>query len=197
MAQTIRIDDYRYVGNTIYRVCENMAREATDTGNTYEFMFNGVLLTAKPSEYPERMVERYNEAFEKNHRDYLLTEAALNADRNRLDEIWNNYYRLDPLLTNLCVCDMMSDPVQILNWFKEVQPLLDDTHVYSPKAVILQAFHSAGYEPNVNTNDAYDADDKDNTFRYIVGQCLDGIARIGSPHPMCVQFIAEWLARWD
>ena len=55
-------------------------------------------------------------------------------------------------------------------------------------------FGEHGYEPGVNTGDDFAVDDRENVGRYIIGQALDGIRSVGSPHPIIHKFATDWLS---
>jgi hypothetical protein len=59
---------------------------------------------------------------------------------------------------------------------------------------VLAWFAQHGYVINANVGDAFDGTDRDNVARYLIGQALDGIAVVGSPHPMFVDWAERFLA---
>jgi len=56
----------------------------------------------------------------------------------------------------------------------------------------VSACEKAGFVANANTGKAYKADDRDNSFRYLVGQALAGLKDGPAIHSILHKFAKEW-----
>jgi hypothetical protein len=207
--KTVEVPNYKYVGMHVKAVCEDMAKAASIHGNEYITDFNGITLRARPGEYVSAMMERYNLEVAKQQYEYLLTQDAVDAEYKRMQDLNDKLYTLQvlihgmgnfkELLRNGTATDFLrwdDHAAAILRWWKELQPVADDRNIYVPRSAILRAFHNAGFAPNANCGPDYDPNDRDKSFRYLVGQCMDGLAQVGAPHPVCIKVIDDWLEKW-
>lgn len=190
-----------FLGCSVDIVAERMTQTAQIQQCPVHVDFNGVELVAYPDTTPTSIVASYKATIRRQHYDYLLTDAAAQRDsedlmrqRERQTVLDSLYRQLDNLISPQRI-DPISD-VQVLRWWRDYAAVADNIQLHRYQAPIIQAFDKAGFRPNVNTDAAYDADDRDNSFRYLVGQCMDGLAHVGCPHPIVIQFIDGWLDRW-
>ena len=63
-------------------------------------------------------------------------------------------------------------------------------------AGIASIFRERGYVADACTEDAYDGEDRDNAARYIIGQAIANLDRMGAIHPMCGEFVRRWRAKF-
>lgn len=85
--------------------------------------------------------------------------------------------------------------VAVLDWLCAIQDSTDHVSVAVDKAAIIGAFESAGFKPNVNCGPAFREDDRDNVFRYLVGQALDGLQSVAI-HEIIHKFSDDWKAKF-
>lgn len=100
----------------------------------------------------------------------------------------------DRLVRDLATLDFKND-VAVLDWLCAIQDSTDHVSVAVDKRAIIAAFDAAGFKPSVNCGPAFKADDRDNVFRYIVGQALDGLQSVAI-HGIIHKFAGDWKAKF-
>lgn len=100
----------------------------------------------------------------------------------------------DRLVRDLATLDFKND-VAVLDWICAIQDSTDRVGIAVDRTRILAAFEAAGFKPNVNCGPDFRASDRDNVFRYIVGQALDGLKTVAI-HGIIHKFAAEWKAKF-
>lgn len=181
-------------GDHVRTVATDLVALAGRMGRPAECRFNDVKMRAEPG-WP---VDKVLNAWE--------TETAARDDayrnspegRRMAAEMAQRRVRLqaqaDAAMARLPDLDF-SDPVAVLDFLRDVQEPSDHIVVAVDGAAIISAFLVNGYEPGVYCGDAYDEADRDRSFRWLVGQCLDTLKR-GSIHPIVHKFAAEWKAKF-
>lgn len=96
----------------------------------------------------------------------------------------------DRLVHDLATLDFKND-VAVLDWICAIQDSTDHCSVSVNKTAILAAFDAAGFKANVNCGRDFRSEDRDNVFRYIVGQALDGLKSVAI-HGIIHKFAGEW-----
>lgn len=81
----------------------------------------------------------------------------------------------------------------LIRWFCEAQPFSDSINQPFPAQKVLQVFRSHGFLPGVNQGDAFNARDRENMARFIIGSALEGLDFCGSIHPSIHRFARQWL----
>ncbi len=85
----------------------------------------------------------------------------------------------------------------VLAWWEGMVEPLDRVGVECDRVAIVATFVRHGYEPGVYCDAAFVADNREIHARWIIGQCLDGVTRMGAPHCMALTFIAGWRTRFE
>ena len=88
------------------------------------------------------------------------------------------------------------DYTQVLNWLCKIQDISDDIRVGVPAARILSVLKKHRYQPNVNCEADFNEEDKENFVRYIIGQAMDGLQKIGAIHGLVHSFTKEWVDKF-
>lgn len=57
---------------------------------------------------------------------------------------------------------------------------------------LLNKFKEFELIPNMCLNEQFDENNKENVAKYIIGQALDGILNVGSPHQIISSFHDKW-----
>lgn len=183
-------------GERIGHACREAVRLAQRDGRC-DFRFNDVPLTASAGDDPDALSQRYHDELERRRKAYWTPEriAARDAkeatDRQRLAE---HIATLDSL-------DWSSLPA-VCDWLCEFETR-KFVHTPNDSGRLLGVFAEHGFVRNMcqsgdgESPAAWSArTSTDDKWRYIIGQCLDGIAIVGAPHQMCHVF-AERLRNGD
>lgn len=94
-------------------------------------------------------------------------------------------------MRNLPSLDMNND-CAVLAWVCEMQEPSDHVGVIVRRETIVSAFEKAGYVAGANCGPDYRPGNRDNMFRYLVGQALDGLKNGPAIHPIIHKFADEW-----
>lgn len=87
-----------------------------------------------------------------------------------------------------------------IDWTDHAEPLAWIERVVEeniPNASgIASIFGERGYVADACTDDAFDGENRDNVARFIVGQAMANLARVGAIHPMCGEFVRRWRSKF-
>jgi hypothetical protein len=180
-----------FAGEHIGRAAGRLVAAAKATNAMVEATFNGVRLVATPLSTAGEICRRYDDECHRQAAEWRNSpegKAAAERDRAELARLQSC---ADRLLGRLPSLDF-ADQAAVLDWVCRFQPASDRVGVRFPRELILSTFARNGYHPNMNVGDAFDPEDRENVARYIVGQALDGLAKVGAIHPMACKFAADW-----
>lgn len=153
--------------------------------------FNDILLVADAGSTLEGIVAFFDQQREIRAEEYRNSpegkRAAQEAEerRSRLQQTHDSLMRKLPSLD-------MHDQVAVLDWLCQMQEPSDHVGIILRRATIVSAFEKAGFVANANTGKAYKADDRENSFRYLVGQALSGLKDGPAIHSILHKFTKEW-----
>lgn len=181
-------------GEHISRAIEKLCKLANTGGDTARGTFNGVDLVATPGVDPAAVEQQYRDLVDAQAAAYQASTEGRAAARKRAEQIEERQTAVDELAAEMRVTLNAEDVPAILRWFKRLADVADDISVSVPTVEILGWFTSRGYEANVNCGDNFDADDRENVARWIIGQALSTLATVGAPHSIVHKFADEWLA---
>lgn len=155
--------------------------------------FNDIRLTARSGDTAERIVEMYDRERRLQHEAYINSPEGKADAQRRDDEIAQMQEMHDCIMRDLSALDF-TDDIAVLDWLCAMQPCTDHVGVVVRKSDILAAFAAAGFASNVNTGPDYRGDDRDNSFRYLVGQALSTLEHCAI-HGMLLDCVRKWKAR--
>lgn len=179
-------------GTHIDSAAAELARIATEHGEATG-VFNDVTLTARTGDTPESIIasfEAQTAARAEAWRNSPEGRASL-AERESVRRALQSKH--DALMGALPALDFGND-VAVMDWLCAMQEPSDHIGVIRRKETILATFGAKGFRPNVNTGNAYKHGDRENMFRYLVGQALSGLETIGAIHSIIHKFADEWRA---
>lgn len=180
-----------HIDNAAKELCAAAIERGTDAIGT----FNGVTLTASPTDGWQDVAARYNREQEERSAAYRASPegqaAAARSERERAD-LQGEHDTLVGLLPRLD----FGDRVAVLDWLCALQPASDRIGVKVDRAAIVAAFEAKGFKTGVNCAADYRPDDPDNSFRWLVGQALDFLQHGYGIHAILLKFAAEWKERF-
>lgn len=160
---------------------------------TVEFRFNDTLLVAREGSTAGDLEADYDRQLEEAHKAYWTpARLAEKETKERTDiELLNLH------LQGLDVIDL-TDLRAALRWLCVLETLAK-IHTPVPKQVILDKFKAAGLEPGVNIRPKDESVEdwqarmgEEGQLRWVIGQGLDGVAFVGSPHGVIHSFAKDF-----
>lgn len=153
--------------------------------------FNGVVFHVTNNSTEEELLTYFDQELDRQRKEYEQSDVY--KQRQQEEEVKRIVFNEESAilideLRNL----NFSDYREVLHWTKRYQPYSDYSGVNVPKEEILTLFTKNGYEVNANTYEKFKSEDPENHARWIIGQALDGIDKIGAMHPMVVTFTERW-----
>ena len=153
--------------------------------------FNGVTFHVTESSTQEELLAYFDVELKRKRKEYEESDAYKMRQKEKEIELKGLNEEAAILIDQLRTLDF-SDYKKVLLWTKDFQPYSDRRGVLIPKDEILWLFAANGYKINANTKENFNKKDPENYARYIIGQALDGIEKIGAIHPMVVTFTERW-----
>lgn len=175
-----------HISHTAERLCEAAQEHGAATAE-----FNGIELIARQGTTPDEVVASYDVQTAERRAAYVKSPEGIEAARQSALRLAEAQATHDALVQRLPTLDM-SDQHAVLDWICEMQEPSDHVGVNVARPEIVERFESAGYRANVHTGKDYRKGDRDNTFRYLVGQALSGIKDGPAIHPIIHKFADEW-----
>lgn len=178
---------------TYFEVGEHVKRAAqklVDAGKGSWGKFNDIRLEYLTGDDADSIAARYTADMKAQSEAYSRSPAGIEAERQRLQRIADDQAKHDALMGSLDALDWTSD-VAVLNWLCAMQEPSDHIGVKVERDKILSAFRDHGFISGANCGPLYKPDDRDNVFRYLVGQAMDGLQSVAI-HGVIHKFAADW-----
>lgn len=161
-----------------------------------EGTFNGATTYADHGDTTEEVVTRWRETMDANAKAYRESPEGIATAAKQAEHEAAVIEAAHAIVRGLPELNIKDLSVALQLCRSCVDPL---GYTYTPKGPsgqVAEALEAAGYVSNVNTGANYNGEDKENSARYLIGQALDGLRGIGSPHPVFEKFHDEWKAKW-
>lgn len=178
-------------GTSVPRAAQKLATEASRHLQIYTGEFNGTLMVAHPGDSAEAVEATYRRksaAREKAYRNSpefaraaQEAEDRKNACQAAIDELMQQFKRLD-----------YSNLDELVQFFDDMTDPSDHIDVVVPSKLIIETFAQHGFHPNMNCDDEFDGENRENYAQYLIGQALDGLSSVGAIHGVYHKFAAEW-----
>lgn len=156
--------------------------------------FNDITIAADGTKTADEILAQWNADMEARRLAYEQSPEGVAARQQSDDERRGLQGRHDMLVQRLAHLDWKND-VSVLDWCCEMQAPSDRVGVIVKRQTIIAAFAANGFTPGMNTGKEYKDGDRNNMFRYLVGQALDGLQG-PAIHPIIHKFAAEWKTRF-
>lgn len=153
--------------------------------------FNGVIFHVTNDTTEEELLVFFDTERDRLRAEYQASEAYKAHQKEEQSVLQMLNQEASALVEQLRTLDL-TDYKEALKWVKTYQPYSDRSGVHVPKEEILELFTENGYEINANTYEQFQINDSENHARWIIGQALDGIEKLGAMHPMVVTFTERW-----
>lgn len=181
-------------GTHIDQAAEQLVAAAVEHGMaTGEF--NGIALTANALTTPADVVSYWNEEHEVRAAKWRASPEGRKAEQDRDQRRSDAQALHDRLMQSLSSLNMKDDSA-VLNWLCQMQGPTDHSGVIVRRDTIVSAFEKAGYKAGANCGGDFKPNDRDNVFRYLVGQALSGLKEGPAIHPILHKFAGEWRVKF-
>lgn len=180
-------------GMHVAEAAKLLVAEAAEHGRA-QGVFNDVTLTATPDMAPEAVVALYHQESERRAEEWRNSPEGRAATAKSEADLRAAQETHDSKVRELESIDFTNDAA-VLDWLCAIQAATDHVGVSVAKEKIISAFRAHGFEPNVNCGSAFKADDRDNVFRWLVGQALDGLQSVAI-HGVIHKFAADWKSKF-
>ena len=157
--------------------------------------FNGTSLIVTKDSTVESILKDYNDQLEIAHQKYINSDEYKERQIQEKIELTRLNKESENLMNVFNTLDF-NDYKQVLFWLCKIQPYSDRIGVNVPKDKIFNKLLINGYKVNVNCEEDFNEEDPENFARYIIGQCMNGLDRIGAIHYMAVRFTEDWKKRY-
>lgn len=153
--------------------------------------FNGIRLRSRTGSTPASIVADFHREWHERARQYRESSEG-QADALRIsEEIAAAQQVVDALIAELRDVELTT-ATDALRWLERFRDPAGRVGVEKDVARIIDAFEAAGWvrndcvgHPEVGTNSSIFA-------RWLVGQAMDGIAKVGTPRPIFHHFLEQW-----
>lgn len=157
--------------------------------------FNGVTLRAEPGSSAPDIAAEYDRKQAEASARWRRSAKGRAAAKASAEEVAALQSQANALAVAVGNLDLSDQPA-VLTFLGDQQKCSDRVGVRVDAQEILVAFAFGGLTPNMCVGDAFNADDRDIFFRWLVGQALDGLANGPAIHGMFHKFCDDWRARW-
>lgn len=170
-----------------------MAKLSVDN-KSIKITFNRIEFYASVCESVDTVRERYMTEFNKieekrkESKNYIQQRKARKLEiEARNDEMFN-------LMKEFAKIDY-SDHYELIDWFHRLHPIANDSDVYTASKEIVFTLETFGYKKNANLNEEFDRNDSTNYAKYIIGQAIVCLDKVGSMPDVLNRFMIEWMSK--
>ncbi len=183
------------LGTSIDSAARQLVEAAAQSERRVTAEFNGVELIAGPFTAREAIVGAFLRETERRAEAYRRSPTGRAAARESARDIKRLQATHDALVRRLADLPWQQ-PSTVLEWLCDMQEPSDRIGVSVAREAAVEAFEAQGFVANANTDDAFDGEDADNVYRWLVGQALDGLKRGRGIHPAVPKFADDWKAKF-
>jgi hypothetical protein len=178
-------------GTPIEEAARMLVMAAFEEGDA-QGIFNEIPLKASRGTSIEDIVGQYESACKTRSEEYENSpegKAAV-AEQNRRRQSLQSLH--DALMKELqSTLDWRSD-IAVLEWLCKMQETSDHIGVITRRNTIIETFIAHGFKIGVNTGNDYRPGNRDNMYRYLVGQALACLKDVGAIHGITHKFVDDF-----
>ena len=176
-------------GEHIRNAAERLVAAAAEYGSA-KGKFNGIRLVAEQDATVESILADYDTLQEAASNAYRKSPEGIMAALARESRADSAREKYAAQMCKLPTLDFKNE-VAVLDWLCDIQDATDHTAVTTDREAILSTFATHGLFPNVNLGASYRKGDRDNEYRWLVGQALETLKRVAI-HSLIHKFAKEW-----
>ena len=179
-------------GENVSTTAERMIALAKETKGSVRAKFNDIELTATEESTAENIVSDFQTKIAEASEKYRKSPEGQRSARESEERKEEAQRKADALMEQLPNLDFTNQEA-VLDWICEFQDPSDHIGVVKDQGAVLKIFAEHGYQPGVNTGEAFNGEDRDNFAHYVVGQALDGLrGDVGAIHQVVHKFTDDW-----
>ena len=178
------------IGQKISHAIADMHAVAVANNCTVRASFNDYELVVTPEDDPVEVLRKFNTEMDRRDAEYRASpeykkaqeelEQRKAVQRKKIKLLCDNY----PDFKNIDA---------VVEWLEKAS----ECDIISLRGLgIVPRFEVNGYHPNVNCYDKFNANDKDNFGRWLIGQALSCIESFGNIHPIFKDHAKQWRDRF-
>jgi hypothetical protein len=191
-----RVEITARAGDQLYLVAENLADRASLSGREHFCIFNSVEVRCAPDETALIAANRWQADFNAKAETYRNSPEGQAAAREAMLRHEAAQKDTDALLRRLPRVLAGQEDHEILRWLCQWNAAADRADIVREEERVLALFEKAGFQVNACTGPEYVEADRRISFLYLVGQGMDGIRRVGTPHGIIHKFAEQWRQRF-
>lgn len=177
-------------GTSISNAIEMALDLAGRRGETVEFDFNDISMAVQPGEDPADVAIRWTNMANARAEAYRVSPEGVKQAQEAQDRRRRMQDQHDALMRSLPDLNFGNDEA-VLDWLTAFAEATDQRGVLAKHMTALEVFKSKGFIANENTGPHHRENDRQNVFRYLVGQAMDGMES-GNICPVIHSFVADW-----
>lgn len=155
--------------------------------------FNGINMTATKGATVDGILADYETRQEAAAEAYRKSPEGIKAAHEANARATAAKEKYAAQMRKLPTLDFGSE-VAVLDWLCDIQDATDHVAVTVDRKTILAAFAAHGLLPGVNCGGDYRKGDRDNEYRWLVGQALETLRRVAI-HSIIHKFAKQWKAQ--
>lgn len=156
--------------------------------------FNDITISAKAGDTADAIVARWDVDMAARSEAYRKSPEGIASARAQTERTAALQATADRLMFELLTLDFSNDSA-VLAWCEALQEPSDHCGAKLARDVVLGVFRAHGFESSVNCGPDFDGEDRENMFRYLVGQAMAGLEG-PAIHPILHRFAADWRAKF-
>lgn len=184
-SKEVIFDAGEHIRSAINHLLERAKYEKKWNRNVFG-MFNGIKLTVKDNDTADSIYSDYQK--QRNIQEQQYQKSNKEEIENKAIKVKLMQSELDKLTDELINNDLTQQ--EIVDLFIKIQPLSDHTDVKINKE-ILTKLKKLGYYANMNLTSSpliFDQQTLDFKQKYLIGQVIDNINRVGAIHYVYIKF---------
>jgi hypothetical protein len=162
-------------------------------------VFNDTRVEALPGETPDEIYARWTAERARAQAEYERSDEYRKREQERQAEIDRDNALVSKALISLGSLDFQ-DLGAVLAWIDRIADATDHRGVYKDELIdrMTTVFAEHGLLPDMNLGDAFDAKDRDNVARYLIGQALSFLAEPPyAIHGVWHSLYREWMSKHE
>lgn len=167
---------------------------AAERDGRASMVFNDIHIKASRGSTVESILADWSAQVEAKQQAWKSSPEGIALARAAVERRADLQAKHDTLMRELPALDFSNDGA-VLDWLCAMQEPSGSRGVIVRRETIVQTFASRGFAPNANCGADYRDGDRDNMFRWLVGQALDGLQG-PAIHDIIHKFADDWRHRF-
>jgi hypothetical protein len=189
--------DYEpHPGQSIEQAANALQARAIANNAEVTMAFNGIELSMGPDTSTQDVVAMYWQLTHKQAEAYRNSPEGKAAAEKQKANIAAQQQKIDNAMARLPMLDF-NNLTAVFDWLTEIQDPSNHVGVETPRLEIIDAFADRGFYVNVNCGEYFDAENRENAARWLIGQALSNLILVGAIHSIFNTFAADWKMKFN